>query len=237
MTTRQYRLDHRRHCRGSSAWSPQSRGWRARNAPNTSASKPAASATTPSKIPTRSSNAKRLLTSWQPRPPQAEGEAMAPHSAVLQHQAQARHTDAATSHTEVNREFERADEIDPDCPIADTPSDMPRGDAAGRRDQPRMSLKAGSLSERPRILYQAPRTRRDPRPRFSQRLRPSTVCAVSNEPSAPEAAHGLPVAIPSLRLPRLRNPTSTGPQPYLCVRWRAVYPHGVLRGRSSTAGP
>jgi hypothetical protein len=61
-----------------------------------------------------------------------------------------------------------------------------------------------------------------------------TVCAVSNEPSTPEAAHRLPVATPSLRLPRLRNPTSTVPQPYPCVRWRGVYPHGVLRERSST---
>lgn len=32
---------------------------------------------------------------------------MAPHSAALQHQAQARHTDAATPRTEVNWKFER----------------------------------------------------------------------------------------------------------------------------------
>ncbi len=77
-------------------------------------------------------------TAAKARAAQAEAEAMAAHSAGLQHQAQARHTDAATSRSEVNREFERADKIDPDSPTSDTP----RGDAAGRRDQPRMP-KAG----------------------------------------------------------------------------------------------
>ena len=77
-------------------------------------------------------------TAAKARAAQAEAEAMAAHSAGLQHQAQARRSDAATSRSEVNREFERADKIDPDSPTSDTP----RGDAAGRQDPPRMP-KAG----------------------------------------------------------------------------------------------
>jgi hypothetical protein len=73
-------------------------------------------------------------TAAKARAAQAEAEAMAAHSAGLQHQAQARHTDAATSRSELNREFERADKIDPDSPTRDTP----RGDAAGRQDPPPM---------------------------------------------------------------------------------------------------
>ncbi len=71
-------------------------------------------------------------TAAKARAAQAEAEAMAAHSAGLQHQAQARRSDAATSRSEVNREFERADKIDPDSPTSDTP----RGDAAGRQDPP-----------------------------------------------------------------------------------------------------
>ncbi|MGA8254717.1 MAG: hypothetical protein ACLP3C_16955 [Mycobacterium sp.] len=73
-------------------------------------------------------------TAAKARAAQAEAEAMAAHSAGLQHQAQARHTEAATSRGEVNREFERADKIDPDSPT----SDAPREDAAGRHEPPRM---------------------------------------------------------------------------------------------------
>ena len=82
-------------------------------------------------------------TAAKARAAKAEAEAMAAHSAGLQHQAQARRTDAATSRSELNREFERADKIDPDSPTSDTPpSDTARGDAAGRQDPPRMP-KAG----------------------------------------------------------------------------------------------
>jgi FtsZ-interacting cell division protein ZipA len=77
-------------------------------------------------------------TAAKARAAQAQAEAMTAHSAGLQHQAQARHTEAATSRSEVNREFERADKIDPDAPT----SDAPREDAAGRQDPPRMP-KAG----------------------------------------------------------------------------------------------
>ena len=78
-------------------------------------------------------------TAAKARAAQAEAEAMTAHAAGLQHQAQARRTDAATSRGEVNREFERADKIDPDSPTSDTPpSDTPRGDAAGRQEPPRM---------------------------------------------------------------------------------------------------
>jgi FtsZ-interacting cell division protein ZipA len=73
-------------------------------------------------------------TAAKARAAQAEAEAMTAHSAGLQHQAQARHTDAATSRSELNREFERADKIDPDSPTSDTP----RGDGAGRQDPPRI---------------------------------------------------------------------------------------------------
>src|SRR3984893_16372278 len=71
-------------------------------------------------------------TAAKARAAQAEAEAMAAHSAGLQHQAQARRTDAATSRTEVNREFERADKIDPDSRTGDTS----HGDSAGRQDHP-----------------------------------------------------------------------------------------------------
>jgi FtsZ-interacting cell division protein ZipA len=77
-------------------------------------------------------------TAAKARAAQAEAEAMTAHSAGLQHQAQARHTEAATSRSEVNREFERADKIDPDAPTSDTP----RETAANRQDPPRMP-KAG----------------------------------------------------------------------------------------------
>jgi hypothetical protein len=60
-------------------------------------------------------------TAAKARAAQAEAEAMAAHSAGLQHQAQARRSDAATSRSELNREFERADKIDPDSRTGDTP--------------------------------------------------------------------------------------------------------------------
>jgi FtsZ-interacting cell division protein ZipA len=77
-------------------------------------------------------------TAAKARAAQAEAEAMAAHSAGLQHQAHAHRTDAATARSELNREFDRADKIDPDSPTGDTP----RGDAGGAKDPTRMS-KAG----------------------------------------------------------------------------------------------
>jgi len=77
-------------------------------------------------------------TAAKARAAQAEADAMSAHATGLQHQAQARRTDAATSRGEVNREFERADKIDPDSPTSDTP----RGDAGDRHVPPRMP-KAG----------------------------------------------------------------------------------------------
>ncbi len=73
-------------------------------------------------------------TAANARAAQAQAEAMAAHSAGLQHQAQARRTDAATSRSEVNREFERANKIDPDSPTGDAP----RGDATGPQDPSRI---------------------------------------------------------------------------------------------------
>jgi len=80
-------------------------------------------------------------TAAKARAAQAEAEAMAAHSEGLQHQAQARRTDAATSRSELSREFERADKIDPDSPTSDTPRGD-RGDDAGQQVPPRMP-KAG----------------------------------------------------------------------------------------------
>jgi FtsZ-interacting cell division protein ZipA len=77
-------------------------------------------------------------TAAKARVAQAEADAKAAQAAGLQHQAQARRTDAATSRSELNREFERADKIDPDSPTSDTP----RGDDAGQQVPPRMP-KAG----------------------------------------------------------------------------------------------
>lgn len=71
-------------------------------------------------------------TAARARAAQAEAEAMAAHSAGLQHQAQARRSDATTSRSELNREFERADEVDPDSRTSDTP----RGDDGDREDPP-----------------------------------------------------------------------------------------------------
>jgi hypothetical protein len=77
-------------------------------------------------------------TAAKARAAQAEAEALAAHAAGLQHQAQARHTEAATSRSDLNREFQRADNIDPDSPTSDTS----RGDTAARQDPPRIP-KAG----------------------------------------------------------------------------------------------
>ncbi len=77
-------------------------------------------------------------TAAKARAAQAEADAMTAHAAGLQHQAQARHTEAATSRSEVNREFERADKIDPDAQTSDTA----RETSASRQDPPRMP-KAG----------------------------------------------------------------------------------------------
>jgi hypothetical protein len=53
-------------------------------------------------------------TAAQARVVQAEADVKAAHAAGLQHQAQARASDAATARDGVNQEFERADTIDPD---------------------------------------------------------------------------------------------------------------------------
>jgi hypothetical protein len=54
---------------------------------------------------------------------------MTARSAGLQHQAEARRNDAAASRSDLDREFERADEIDPDSATSDTP----RGDGGARQ--------------------------------------------------------------------------------------------------------
>jgi FtsZ-interacting cell division protein ZipA len=59
-------------------------------------------------------------TAANARAAQAEAEAKTAHATGLQHQAQIRRSDAATSRDEVNQEFERADKIDPDTHVDDT---------------------------------------------------------------------------------------------------------------------
>jgi FtsZ-interacting cell division protein ZipA len=83
-------------------------------------------------------------TAAKARAAQAEAEAMAAHAAGLQHQAQARRTDAATSRSEVNRQFQRADKIDPDSDTSDTARDesetrdAPGGTPTGKQGRPPM---------------------------------------------------------------------------------------------------
>jgi cytoskeletal protein RodZ len=83
-------------------------------------------------------------TAAKARAAQAEAEAMAAHAVGLQHQAQTRRTDAGTSRSEVNRQFERADKIDPDSdtsgPARDDSEarDTPRGTPAGKQGRPPM---------------------------------------------------------------------------------------------------
>jgi FtsZ-interacting cell division protein ZipA len=53
----------------------------------------------------------------------AEADAKTAHSAGLQHQAQARRSDAATARDDVNQQFQHADTIDPDTQTPDVPSE------------------------------------------------------------------------------------------------------------------
>jgi FtsZ-interacting cell division protein ZipA len=62
-------------------------------------------------------------TAAKARAAQAEAEAMSARAAGLHHQAQAHRSDAATSRGEVNRQFERADKIDPDSDARATARD------------------------------------------------------------------------------------------------------------------
>jgi len=56
----------------------------------------------------------------------AQFGSVAAQAAGLQHQAQARRTDAATARGEVNQEFERAAKMDPDSQASDTPRKGPK---------------------------------------------------------------------------------------------------------------
>jgi FtsZ-interacting cell division protein ZipA len=82
-------------------------------------------------------------TAAKGRVAQAEADAKTAHAAGLQHQAQARRSDAATARDEVNQEFERADKIDPDSQTPhDTPQEdsetTPRATSAGKQGPPSM---------------------------------------------------------------------------------------------------
>jgi hypothetical protein len=79
-------------------------------------------------------------TAAKARAAQAEAEAMAAHAAGLHHQAQTHRTDATTSRSELNRQFERADKIDPDSGASGTARDDSEGtarDDSETRDTPR----------------------------------------------------------------------------------------------------
>jgi len=72
-------------------------------------------------------------TAAKARAAQADADAKAAHATGLQHQAQIRHSDAATARHEVDQEFDRANKIDPDTHIDDTPgTDSTTHDAADR---------------------------------------------------------------------------------------------------------
>ena len=83
-------------------------------------------------------------TAAMARAAQAEAEAMSARAAGLQHQAEAHRTDAATSRSELNRQFERADKIDPDSDASATAQDdseardTPRGTQTDEQGQPPM---------------------------------------------------------------------------------------------------
>jgi FtsZ-interacting cell division protein ZipA len=62
-------------------------------------------------------------TAAKARVAEAEADAKTAHSAGLQHQAQARRSDAATARDDVNQQFQRADTIDPDTQTPDVPSE------------------------------------------------------------------------------------------------------------------
>ncbi len=74
-------------------------------------------------------------TAAEGRAAKAEAEAMAAHAAGLQHQAQEQRSDAVSARDEVNREYERADKVDPGVETRETPRedsetrDAPRQDA------------------------------------------------------------------------------------------------------------
>ena len=70
-------------------------------------------------------------TAAQARVAQAEGDAKTAHAAGLKHQAQALRSDAATARADVQKDFERADTIDPDSQTHDTP-----GEDTGTRETP-----------------------------------------------------------------------------------------------------
>ena len=59
-------------------------------------------------------------TAAKARVAQAEAEAKTAHASGLQHQAEARRSDATTARDELNREYRRADTIDPDTQTGDT---------------------------------------------------------------------------------------------------------------------
>jgi uncharacterized protein HemX len=83
-------------------------------------------------------------TAAKARVAQAEADAKTAHASGLQHQAEARRSDAATARDDVNQEYLRADTIDPDSQNGDTPG----------QDTPARETRRGTPvdSQRPRAM-------------------------------------------------------------------------------------
>jgi hypothetical protein len=62
-------------------------------------------------------------TAARARVAQAVADAQTAHASGLQHEAEARRSDAATARDELNQEYRRADTIDPDSQNAHTPNE------------------------------------------------------------------------------------------------------------------
>ncbi|MCV7178700.1 hypothetical protein [Mycolicibacterium sphagni] len=79
-------------------------------------------------------------TAARARVAQAEADVKVAHAAGLQHQADARRSDAVHARDEVNRQYMRADTVDPDVhtPDAENPDETPRGEGeTGAAPNPR----------------------------------------------------------------------------------------------------
>ena len=79
-------------------------------------------------------------TAAKARAAQAEADANAAHATGLQHQAQMRHSDAATARDAVNHEFDRADKIDPDTQNDGTTRTNPQTVVQPGRRPPQQSM-------------------------------------------------------------------------------------------------
>jgi uncharacterized protein HemX len=88
-------------------------------------------------------------TAAKARVAQAEADAKTAHASGLQHQAQARRSDASTARDDLNQEYRRADTIDPDSQNGDTPDEdtsvggTRRGTPSDNTQSPRAMPRSG----------------------------------------------------------------------------------------------